>query len=126
MKGVPIMEKLREIKLESETIFNGKIVKLTKDKVKCPNGRESTREVINHCGAACVVAVDNGKNVVLYQQAKTLLGIAMCLVFLDDSVDALKVFDELESLTPSFLTPRKDELKRLQKLGREFKAECFD
>lgn len=61
MKGVPIMEKLREIKLESETIFNGKIVKLTKDKVKCPNGRESTREVINHCGAACVVAVNNGK-----------------------------------------------------------------
>lgn len=72
------------------------------------------------------IAVDNGKNVLLYQQAKTLLGIAMCLVFLDDSVDALKVFDELESLTPSFLTPRKDELKRLKKLGREFKAECFD
>lgn len=55
------MEKIREVKLESETIFDGKIVKLTKDKVRCPNGRETTREVIKHCGASCVVAVHNDK-----------------------------------------------------------------
>ncbi len=75
--------------------------------------------------SALKLAVDHGKNVLLYQQAKTLLGIAMCLVYLDDSLDALKVFDELERLTPSFLTPRKDELRRIQKIGREFKKDCF-
>ena len=76
--------------------------------------------------SALKLSVDHGKNVLLYQQAKTLLGIAMCLAYLEDSADSLKVLEELESLKPSFLTPRKDELRRIQKLGREFKAECFE
>lgn len=74
---------------------------------------------------ALKISVDEGRNVLLYQHAKTLLGIAMCLCCLDDDLDALKVLDELEHLTPSFITPRKDELKRLKNLGRELKKEHF-
>lgn len=64
-------------------------------------------------------------NVLLCQQAKTLYGIAICLIYLDDSLDALKYLDELENLQPTFLTPKKDELKYYQKLGRELKREYF-
>lgn len=71
------------------------------------------------------IAVDDGKNVLLYQQAKTLLGIAVCLVTLDDSLDALKILDELERLEPSLLTPCKDKLNRLKAAGRELRKEVF-
>lgn len=51
---------MREKKLSSEVIFEGKIIKVTKDKVLCPNGMESIREVVHHNGgAAILVVVDN-------------------------------------------------------------------
>lgn len=53
--------KLKEKKLTSENIYKGKIIDLYKDKVLCPNGRESTREVIRHCEAVCVLAELDGK-----------------------------------------------------------------
>lgn len=54
--------KLKEEKLSSKEIYKGKIVDLFVDKVLCPNGHESTREVIRHCKAACILAkLPNGK-----------------------------------------------------------------
>ncbi len=51
---------MREKKLTSEVIYDGKIIKVTKDKVLCPNGLESIREVVHHNGgAAILVVVDN-------------------------------------------------------------------
>ena len=55
------MELEKEIKLKSEDIFDGKIIKVNKDTVRCPNGREATREIIHHIGAACVVPVHDDK-----------------------------------------------------------------
>ena len=53
---------LKEKKLASKNIYKGHIVNLFVDDVLCPNGHESTREVIRHCKAACVVAkLPNGK-----------------------------------------------------------------
>lgn len=55
------MSEKKEVKITSDNIYKGKILTLNKDRVKCPNGREATREVVLHQGAACVVAVHNNK-----------------------------------------------------------------
>lgn len=53
--------KLKEEKLESQEIYKGKILDLYKDKVLCPNGHTSYREVVRHCKAVCILAELNGK-----------------------------------------------------------------
>ena len=57
--------RLREKQLSTETIYNGKIIDVYRDKVLCPNGHESYRELIRHCKASCVLAItDEGKVIV--------------------------------------------------------------
>ena len=57
-----IIMDLKEKKLESTTLYEGKIIDVYKDKVLCPNGHISYREYIKHCKASCVIAKkDNGK-----------------------------------------------------------------
>lgn len=54
--------KLKEEKIESKEIFKGKILDLYVDTVKCPNGHITTRELIRHCKASCILAkLPNGK-----------------------------------------------------------------
>ena len=56
------MKTLTEKKLKSEKIFNGKLIELYRDQVQLPNGKTSTREWIDHPGAACIVPIlDDGK-----------------------------------------------------------------
>lgn len=58
-------ENLKEIKIASEEIYNGKVVHLYKDTVELPNGRTATRETIRHIGAVAVVPLmDDGKVVI--------------------------------------------------------------
>lgn len=53
---------LKEKKISSEEIYKGKIIDVYRDKVLCPNGKESYREYIKHCRASCIVAkLPNGK-----------------------------------------------------------------
>lgn len=48
--------------LASEQVFAGRLLKVFADKVRLPDGKESTREIIRHPGAVVVIAVlDNGK-----------------------------------------------------------------
>ena len=58
-------ENLKEIKTDSQEIFDGAIVHLFKDTVTLPNGHSATREVIRHIGAVAVVPItDDGKVIV--------------------------------------------------------------
>lgn len=59
---------LVEEKISSEEIFNGKIVHLFRDTVRLPNGKEATREVMRHVGAAAVVPLTDDGNVILVRQ----------------------------------------------------------
>lgn len=56
---------LREIPFEKETIFDGKILRVEKWQVTCPNGQPAPREIVVHKGAAAVVPV--------YEDGTTLL-----------------------------------------------------
>ena len=68
------MKTLTEKKLKSEKIFNGKLIELYRDQVQLPNGKTSTREWIDHPGAACIVPIlDDGKICLVKQYRYCLL-----------------------------------------------------
>ncbi len=54
--------------LSSNPVFEGRILKLRVDRVLLPDGKESTREIVEHDGAAAVVAVDEKNNIHLVRQ----------------------------------------------------------
>jgi len=54
--------------LESKTIFTGKIIKLTQEKVCLPDNTVDDLEIIYHPGGAAIVAVNNNKQVCLLRQ----------------------------------------------------------
>lgn len=58
---------LTEETLSSEKIFDGYVVKLRKDKVKLPNGETSEREIVSHSGGAGIIAVNEGKILLVKQ-----------------------------------------------------------
>ena len=49
------MMQMREECLESELIFDGKVMHLYFDRIKLPNGATATREYARHIGAVCVL-----------------------------------------------------------------------
>ena len=61
-------QKLREIRIDSEEIFNGLIMDVKRDRVRLPNGHQSVRELLRHVGAVCVVPVTDDGLVVVERQ----------------------------------------------------------
>jgi ADP-ribose pyrophosphatase len=66
--------KLTEETLESKRIFEGKIVNLRVDTVRLPDGRTSTREIVEHRGAVAVVPMLDSERVVLVRQFRQAAG----------------------------------------------------
>jgi len=59
---------LIERTLSSETKFDGKIMRVRRDTVLLPNGHQSFREVVDHSGGVCVLALDEDNNALLVSQ----------------------------------------------------------
>ena len=59
---------LTEKTLSSEKIFDGKILHIRRDAIRLPNGQEALREVVDHPGGVCVVALDGQNRVLLVRQ----------------------------------------------------------
>ena len=62
------MSDLKESKLSSEAIFQGRLLEVRKDEVELPNGKTSTREWINHPGAVCCVPILPDGKIALIRQ----------------------------------------------------------
>ena len=62
------MKKLEEKEIKREQIYKGTLLGLRKDTVKLPNGKQSTREVVEHPGAVAVVAITKDKEMVFVRQ----------------------------------------------------------
>lgn len=60
--------KLTEKKINSETIFKGRVISLYKDTVLLENGKEATRELVTHSGGVCVVALTDNQEVYVVEQ----------------------------------------------------------
>ena len=60
--------------LESQYIYKGKIINVRKDKVLLPDGKTTSREVVEHRGGVCDVPVDENGNVTLVRQYRYPIG----------------------------------------------------
>lgn len=58
----------KEITNKSDTIYDGKILKLKKDEVTLPNGHLAYREVVVHSGGCSVAAITDNEEIVLVKQ----------------------------------------------------------
>lgn len=65
---------LFEKTLGQKRVFEGKIISLRVDDVELPNGEKSTREVIEHNGGACVVALTEDNEILLVKQFRYAYG----------------------------------------------------
>lgn len=63
-------EKMRfyETTLSTKNIFSGRIINLRQDEVMLPNGRKSTREIVEHPGAVALVAIDKNQEILMVRQ----------------------------------------------------------
>ena len=59
---------LVEKRLSGETVFDGKIMHVRRDIVQLSDGSEAFREVVDHSGGVCVLALDNEGRVLLVSQ----------------------------------------------------------
>jgi ADP-ribose pyrophosphatase len=57
-----------ETTLSSKQMFSGNLLKLRVDEVLLPNGRKSTREIVEHPGAVAVVAITENDEVLMVRQ----------------------------------------------------------
>lgn len=58
----------QERTLETERIYQGKVVGLRVDTVELPSGSRTKREVVEHRGCVAIVAIDSEDNVLLVRQ----------------------------------------------------------
>jgi ADP-ribose pyrophosphatase len=65
-------KRFEEPTLETKPIFQGKIISLQVDTVRLPDGRTATRELVKHPGAVAVLALVDGKLLVVEQFRKPL------------------------------------------------------
>ncbi len=61
-------EDLSEKQLQSQTVFHGRLLHVKSDRVRLPNGHETTREYILHPGAAMIIALSDDRTIVLERQ----------------------------------------------------------
>lgn len=59
---------LIETTLSSEKIFDGRILHIRRDTVRLPDGSNATREVVDHPGGVCVLALDDENRALLVSQ----------------------------------------------------------
>ena len=54
--------------LSSQTIYQGRAIKLRVDTVQTASGRQTTREIVEHADCVAIVAVDAEDNILLVNQ----------------------------------------------------------
>ena len=59
--------------VSSEEIYDGKIIKVRKEKVELPDGRLAMRELIGHPGGVGIIAVDGDGKVFMVTQYRICL-----------------------------------------------------
>lgn len=65
---------LTEFCIDSERVFDGRLLKVVRDRVRLPDGKESVREYVRHPGAVVVVAVRPDGRLVFERQFRYPLG----------------------------------------------------
>lgn len=69
--------RLEEKKIDSKEIFDGKVMRVTLDRVELPNGKEADREIVHHRGAVCVLPLTDEGDVICVRQFRYAHGEAL-------------------------------------------------
>ena len=59
---------MKEVKMETRPIHNGRILNVREDTVRLPDGSTALREVVEHNGGSCVAALTAEKQLLLVRQ----------------------------------------------------------
>lgn len=65
---------LTEVLLESTQVYQGKLLDVRHDRVRLPDGHESTREYVKHQGAAVIIPVLDNGSLILERQFRYPVG----------------------------------------------------
>lgn len=65
---------IKEKTLSSQTIYEGRAVKLRVDTVQLATGRQTTREIVEHANCVVIVAIDADGKVLLVNQFREAVG----------------------------------------------------
>lgn len=63
-----------EQQLSSETLYAGRVFRVSRDTVQLENGAQSLREIVHHHGGACVLALTQEGQVYLVRQYRYAIG----------------------------------------------------
>ena len=64
--------------LDRETVFEGPVISLYRERIAMPGGGSGVRDIVRHPGAVAVVAVDADDRVVLIRQYRQAFGEHLC------------------------------------------------
>ena len=67
-------EHLKETFVSAEQIYSGKVVNLRRDIVCLPNGKQASREVVEHPGAVAIIPVLPDGRILLVRQFRHPVG----------------------------------------------------
>ncbi len=59
---------LKEKTLSKEYVFNGRIINVRRDSIELPDGKPGTREVVEHKGGVCVLALTKDNEILMVRQ----------------------------------------------------------
>ena len=85
-------EGLREERVDSRTIYEGRILTLRVDKIRLPDGREASREVVAHDRAVVIVAENERRELLMINQFRYPAGEVMMELpagIVDDGEDCI-------------------------------------
>ena len=68
---------LTEHTLSSREVFCGRIIRVRVDEVRLPNGKTAAREVIEHPGGVCILALDEQNRAAVVRQYRYAFGRVM-------------------------------------------------
>ena len=77
---------MTEKQLASETVFQGKLLRVKSDAVSLPDGKPATREYVEHGGAVMIIPLLDSGELVMERQYRYVLG-AHCLEFPAGKID---------------------------------------
>ena len=60
--------------ISQETVFSGRVIEIRVDTLLMPDGKQITREVVQHPGAVAIVPIDTEENVLLVRQYRYAAG----------------------------------------------------
>jgi len=62
------IEQFRETTIDTERLYEGRVIHLRKDTVTLSNGHTAQREIVEHRGAVCIVPVQKDGRILLVRQ----------------------------------------------------------